>query len=195
MIVWINITVLPFSIAFFIYFYVKSVGIAALEQEIGEKAYKKCAQYRLAASVFMGIAGINYVVYYFYPFSVLPQRFPWDYWVSAMIAVTIAVPGGYLWLKGMKDAGEETMNPKKEHVLYTGIYTEMRHPQAVGGVTYWWVIAFLLNSPFLALFSFVWIPVYYAMCLAEEKDLMLRYGQKYKIYKKNTGFFFTKNKN
>lgn len=170
------------------------MGIAALEQDIGEKAYKKCAQYRLIASGFMGIAAITYVVYSFYPLPVLQRVFSWDYWVSFMIAVIIAFPGGYLWVTGMKDAGEETMTPKKEHTLYTGIYTKMRHPQAVGEVTYWWVIAFFLNSPFLVLFSFVWIPIFYAMCIAEERDLIMRYGQKYQVYKENTGFFFTKKK-
>lgn len=121
-----------------------------------------------------------------------PQTFPWSWWNSALAALVIAVLGGYIWFKGMKDAGEETMVVKKEHTLYTGIYTKMRHPQASGEVTYWWVIAFLLNSPFLVLFSFVWKPIFYVMCLAEEKDLVICYGEKYLECRKNTGFIIPK---
>jgi methanethiol S-methyltransferase len=39
--------------------------------------------------------------------------------------------------------------------MYHGIYRRIRHPQAAGEVWFWWVFAFLLNSPFLALFSFI----------------------------------------
>lgn len=191
MIAWINIFVLVCSILLCFTFYVKSVSPAALEKKIGEKAYKKCTHYRAVSSVFMGIAVISYIVYYFYPLP-FPRTFPWDWWVSALVAAIIALSGGYIWIKGVKDAGEETMVVKKEHTLYKGIYTKIRHPQAAGEITYWWVIAFLLHSPFLVLFSFVWIPVFYLMCVAEEKDLVIRYGEKYREYKKNTGFIIPK---
>ncbi len=195
MIAWINVGTLIISAALFTYFYVKSAGPAALEKEIGEKAYLLCTRYRALSSVFLGIALVNYVVYYFHPLPLpLPRIFPWSWWNSALAALLIAVLGGYVWFTGMKDAGEETMVVKKEHTLYTGIYTKMRHPQAVGEVTYWWVIAFLLHSPFLVLFSFVWIPVFYVMCLAEERDLVIRYGEEYLEYKRNTGFIIPKRK-
>lgn len=159
-----------------LYFYVKSAAPRALEDKIGELAYRRCTQYRIIASIFMTIVGINYVVYFFYPLPVsIPQTFPWAGWLSALIAIFIAVPGGYLWLRGMKDAGRETIWVNKEHVLFGGIYRIIRHPQAAGEVTFWWVITFLLNSPFLAIFSFLWIPIFYVMCLAEEKDLIKRY--------------------
>ncbi len=193
MIAWINAGTLIISAVLFAYFYVKSAGPAALEQKIGKKAYPLCTRYRALSSVFLGITCINYVVYYFRPLPLpIPQTFPWSWWNSALAALVIALLGGYIWFKGMKDAGEETMVVKKEHTLYTGIYTKMRHPQAAGEVTYWWVIAFLLNSPFLVLFSFVWIPIFYIMCLAEEKDLVIRYGEEYLEYRKNTGFIIPK---
>lgn len=183
------------SIFSFLYFYVKSAGPAALEKKIGKKAYHICTCYRIISSLFMSIAFANYIVYYFYPLPVpLPRTFPWSWWWSAAIAGIIAVLGGYIWVKGMKDAGEETMITKKEHTLYTGIYTKIRHPQAIGEITYWWVIAFVLHSPFLAVLSFVWIPVFYIMCVAEEKDLIIRYGEVYLKYKQNTGFLIPKRK-
>ncbi|MGB2853630.1 MAG: isoprenylcysteine carboxylmethyltransferase family protein [Dehalococcoidia bacterium] len=189
MIAWINLASMVVSVILCLYFYVKSAGPAALEEKIGETAYRKCTQYRIIASIFMTVVGVNYVVYFFYPLpSPLASTFPWAWWLSALIAILIAVPGGYLWLRAMKDAGRETILVKKEHTLFGGIYRNIRHPQASGEVTFWWVIAFLLNSPFLAVFSFIWIPIFYVMCLAEEKDLIKRYGEAYLAYIKNTGF-------
>ena len=53
-------------------------------------------------------------------------------------------------------------------------------------------IAFILHSPFLLLFSLVFIPAWIYMCVAEERDLVIRYGQSYEEYKKRTGFWFPK---
>lgn len=195
MIAWINLVTLILSTVLTLYFYVKSAGPAALEKRIGEAAYRKCAQYRVISSVFMTLASINYVIYAFYPLPLLLARtFPWPWRVSALIAVVIVIPSGYLFFRGMKDAGEETMTPKKEHAMYGGVYERIRHPQAVGELPFWWVFAFLCHSPFLVLYSFVWVPIFYWMCLAEEKDLVLRYGDKYGAYRERTGFLFPRSK-
>jgi len=78
---------------------------------------------------------------------------------------------------------------KKEHTLYGGIYQKIRHPQALGEMPFFWVFAFLLHSPFLVLFSFLWVPIFVAVSLAEERDLLLRYGEAYQEYRQRTGFF------
>ncbi|NIV40706.1 MAG: hypothetical protein GWN58_68315, partial [Anaerolineae bacterium] len=62
------------------------------------------------------VATVNYVIYFFYPLPIpLPTTFPWPWWISAMIALVIAVPSGYLFIRGMKDAGEESMFVRKDH--------------------------------------------------------------------------------
>jgi protein-S-isoprenylcysteine O-methyltransferase Ste14 len=186
---WINFGVLLLSVPLFLLFYSKSVGPARLAERIGERAYTLCARYRLVAAFLMCLSTLNYIVYYFLPLPIqLPRSLPWPWWVSAVIALAIAVPAGYLWYRGVRDAGEETMVPKKDHSLYGGIYRKIRHPQAVGEMPFFWVLAFLLHSPFLALFSFVWIPVFLVASLAEERDLVIRYGQAYKAYRERTGF-------
>lgn len=191
MIAWINFALLVVSTLLTLVFYVKSAGPAALEEKIGPSAYQMCTRYRLIASVFMTVASINYVVYVFFPLPLpLPATLPWPWWVSALIAAAIAVPSGYLFYRGLKDAGEETMIVKKEHTMYGGIYEKIRHPQALGELPFWWVIAFLLHSPFLVLYSLVWIPIFVLMCLAEERDLLLRYGEAYEKYMQRTGRFF-----
>jgi hypothetical protein len=76
---------------------------------------------------------------------------PWGWPVSIGVGILIEIPSCYLFYKGMKDAGKETMVPKKEHTLYQGIYKKIRHPQALGEVMLWWVLAFFLNSPLLGI--------------------------------------------
>ena len=190
---WVNFLILISCSFLFSYFYVRSVRPAVLEKKIGAVAYKKCALYRNVSSLFMLIVSINYVLYYWFPLPLpIPQTFSWAWKISAAIAVVIAVPSLYLMYRGIKDAGEETMRPKKEHNMYGGIYNKIRHPQAVGELPLWWVIAFLVHSPFLALVSFAYVPVWYCWCRAEEQDLLMRYGESYKKYMDRVGFWFPK---
>lgn len=193
MIAYLNFSILIISSILFTIYYIQSVRPVALSKTMGLKAFQRSATYRVISSVFMTIAGINYILYYWYPLPLpIPRTFPWPWWVSAVIAVLIAIPSGWLMLRGVKDAGEETIRPKPEHELYGGIYQKIRHPQAVGEFPFWWVLAFLAHSPFLVLFTFVYIPVWYIFCIYEEKDLLLRYGKPYEEYRERTGCWFPK---
>jgi protein-S-isoprenylcysteine O-methyltransferase Ste14 len=84
------------------------------------------------------------------------------------------------------------MLPSKNGKLFGGIYTKIRHPQAMGELPLWWSLSLFLNSPFLAIYSIVMIPIFVAMTLYEEKDLEIRFGKKYTTYKANTGFVIPK---
>lgn len=193
MIAWMNLTVLIFSSLFFLYYYVLSVSPAALEKVIGQQAYLKCGQYRMAAMVFETVTAINYVLYRFYPVATpLPEHFPWVWWVSVLLAGLIGLPTMTLMFIGLKDAGKEAAIPQKENIMFSGIYKKIRHPQAAGEVFGWLWIALLLDSPFLALFSFVYFPIFLVMCRAEEHDLLIRYGDAYAGYMRNTGTFIPK---
>lgn len=193
MIEWINFFVLVIASILFLAFYIRSASPAHLEQKMGEIAYSKCKTYRIIAGTFEGITVINYIVYVFYPLPIgLPLILPWEWWISIVAALVILFPSLYLMIIGMRDAGEETLEPKKEHALYTGIYEKVRHPQAIGESVLWFPIALFLNSPFLVLYSFLWIPILYIMCLAEERDLILRFGQPYIEYRDRVGFLIPK---
>ena len=193
MIAWLNFAVLIASSVLFSFFYIRSISPAALEKKLGEVAYKKCAWYRKVSSFFMLVVSANYVLYHWFPLPLpIPVTFPWSWKVSATIAVLIAIPSVCIMYRGIKDAGEETMRPKREHLMYGGIYEKIRHPQAVGEFPLWWVIAFLFHSPFLVLFSFVYVPIWYYWCRAEERDLLIRYGAAYREYMDRVGFWFPK---
>ena len=192
MIAWLNVICLVAVTVLTAVFYVKSAGPAALEQKIGPAAYARCGRYRAVSGVCMLVGMGNYIVYYFYPLPLpLPETFLWSWWVSAVIGVVIAVPASYMFGRGMRDAGKETMVPQKEHELYGGIYERVRHPQAWEAFL-WFTIAFWLHSPFLVLYSFVWAGVEYVMVMAEERDLVIRFGQAYVDYRQRTGAFLPK---
>lgn len=191
MIAWSNFAVLVASSMLLLYFYIRSVSPAGRELVVGSGAYEMCARDRVIAMFFELMTTVSYVVYYFYPLPLrLPRHFPWPWGISVLIALAIGIPAVALMVKGMRDAGEEALRPIKGQVLFGGIYDRIRHPQAAGEVFLWWVIAFLLNSPFLVLFSFFYIPIFLIMSWAEEQDLLLRYGESYAAYCRKTGAFF-----
>lgn len=193
MIPWINFGVLVASTMLFTCFYLASVRTGELERKIGNRAYKVSTTNRIISALFMSVAGVNYVVYFFFPPPIpFLNKFPWSYWVSAVIGGVLAIPSIYLWFRGMIDAGKGSLVVTKEFKPYGGIYKSIRHPQAAGELLAWWVIAFFLNSPFLALYSIVWIPVFVWVSIAEERDLLMRYGNTYREYMKETGFFTMK---
>ncbi|MFZ5856526.1 MAG: methyltransferase family protein [Chloroflexota bacterium] len=193
MIAWVNLAVLVFASLFFLYYYVLSVSPAALEKVIGAQAYRKCGRFRVIAALFETVSAACYIAYRFFPVSSpLLEHFPWDWWISALLAALIGLPSLALMFIGMRDAGSETMTPKKEHGMYGGIYKKIRHPQAVGEVFAWLWIALLLDSPFLAVFSLAYFPIFLVMCHAEEQDLLLRFGDAYADYMRNTGAFIPK---
>jgi len=172
-----------------LYLYLKSAEPSALEKKIGKVAYKKCGQYRMLASVAELIVVGNYIIYFFYPIEIpgFPQTFPWEWGFSIILAIVIAIPSMYIMIKGLLDAGKEALIPQIDQKLYQGIYTKLRHPQTVGELPLWWCGALVLNSPFLALYSIIFIPIFFLMMKAEEKDLVIRFGKTYKTYMNNTG--------
>jgi methanethiol S-methyltransferase len=191
MIAWINFFVLLVSTILFLLFYVRSAMPAGRDKIIGPKAYRLCFYDRLVSGGFEAVITANYILYFFYPLPTpLPNTFPWAWWVSLVFALMIGIPATTLMVAGLRDAGEEAMRPKQEHVMYGGIYARLRHPQATGEVFLFLVMAFLLNSPFLALFSLIYFPIFIVLCYAEEQDLLLRYSDAYAEYCKRTGAFW-----
>jgi protein-S-isoprenylcysteine O-methyltransferase Ste14 len=191
-IAWLNVAVMVVCSAVFSVLYVMSVHPVRLGQRIGEKAYRRCGTYRIAASFFMFIPMANYIIYRFYPLPIspLPEHFPWPYSVNIIVVIFFGIPAMVVFVWGILDAGTETLFPNKSHTMYKGIYQHIRHPQALGEAPMWLAVALLLNSPFLSIYSLLFLLVWYWWCLEEEKDLLLRYGDSYAEYRTRTGMFF-----
>jgi protein-S-isoprenylcysteine O-methyltransferase Ste14 len=190
---WLNLLLMSASTILVLYYYLKSVQPAKLEREIGEIAYEKCDRYRMYGSIPFLLYILSYVIYLFYPLPLpIPNELPWDYSISIVLSIVIAIPSFALMGLGVKAAGEETIHPKKEHQMYGGIYNKIRHPQVLGEVWVGHILGLILNRTFLFLVAFIWFPIFYFMAVVEERDLILRYGEPYNEYRERVGMFFPK---
>ncbi len=122
-------------------------------------------------------------------FKFIPAEFLWNRWFSLAAAAIIGLPATVIWIRGMIDAGPENIAVKNRRAAARGIYQKIRHPQALGKMALPLVAALILNSPFLVIFSLLWIPAFYLLCRIEEKGLELQLGEEYRQYKGATGFF------
>jgi hypothetical protein len=104
MLAWINFLIMILVGLSCGYFYIKSVSPATLEKKIGEIAYKKCTLYRTISGIFFVSFFITWVVYFYFPLPIpIPRFFPWERWISGLMALAIAVPRLCLfpWYKGL----------------------------------------------------------------------------------------------
>ncbi len=160
----------------------------------GERAWKECKTYRSIGGVFEFVSVINMIIWIWYPLPIVGEwKINEDIWVGIIIGLAILIPGLFLVIKGVMDAGSETLSPSKDTKMYGGIYKYIRHPQTLGEFPMFVAISFMLNSWFLVVLSAVYIIVYIPiMMYFEEKDLTRRFGDKYLEYKKQTGALFPK---
>jgi protein-S-isoprenylcysteine O-methyltransferase Ste14 len=190
---WINFGLLVFLSLATVTLYCLSVRPEAWSRRIGPRAYPLSGRLRTASMVTMFLALGCFVLYIFLPLPMipLPRSLPWNYWISVALGVLLAFPAGYFLVRGVNDAGEEAAVPDRGTTLFKGVYTQVRHPQAWEAMA-WPVLALLLNSPFLLLYSLFWLVLEYLMVMAEEPDLLLRFGEAYEQYRKSTPAFFPK---
>lgn len=187
MIAPLNLILMVSFTLLFVVLYNRSVSPAALEKKMGPEAFAYCGRLRAISITFLVLVMATYIFHDFFPITFgLPEKFDLPYWVLALIAVIIAVPTTYMVVTGMKDAGDEAAKPSKDSQMFGGIYERIRHPQT-WEYGYYFVVAFLLNNPFLVLYSLVWFPLMYIMMRAEEKDLLIRYGAAFEEYMNTTG--------
>ena len=175
--------------------YIMSVSPAQVERQIGEGAYERCARFRMAAMVVMGLAVVNFVLCRSLPFANwLATPFGWPRWLSFAFALLLGLPALALAISGIQDMGSEWLTPAKKNKLVTkGIYKQIRHPQAYQALL-WPALAFGLHSPLLLAISIPMILIEFIMAMSEEIDLTIRYGETYSKYRDKTGMFFPKGK-
>jgi protein-S-isoprenylcysteine O-methyltransferase Ste14 len=176
------------------YFYILSIQPVKRVEKFGEKAWKDCKTFRSIAGFFELISVINLVLWIWFP---LPIVDAWiispNFWVGIIIGICIAIPCSTIMFIGIKAAGSETLSPSKETEMYGGIYKYIRHPQSLGEFPLFIALSFGVNSWFLVLISSIFIILYVPIMVHyEEKDLIKRFGDRYREYQKNTGALFPK---
>ncbi len=193
MIEWVNFLVFIISMITWSWLYLISLQPKKKSERIGEKAWKVCERIRIAMSIVEFIPMVNYILTIWYPI-------PWDrritenYWISFGIGFIIAAIFTPIMIKGMIDAGKETMTPgEAKEIHHTGFYRFIRHPQTLGEFPLFVSLAFVANSWILFGISLVYIIIYIPiMIVIEERDLILRFGDSYREYQKTTGALFPK---
>ncbi len=193
MIEWINLSLLLMSLFLFSYFYTLSVQPVKREKLKGERAWKECMRLRIFASIFEFIIVITLILWIWFPLPLINWKVHLNYVFGLIIGIVISFPCLAILLKGVRDAGSETLQPSKETEIYGGIYNYVRHPQSLGEFPLFIAIAFMVNSWFLVLLMVIYIIVYVPiMIYYEEQDLIRRFGEKYREYQKRTRAFFPK---
>jgi protein-S-isoprenylcysteine O-methyltransferase Ste14 len=194
MIAWVSFIFLIVLILVFTGLYIRSVSPARLEPRLGEQVYAHCGKVRAASIIILVLVMVNYVICDLFPLPVPKfQSFSWPYFVSVILAILISVPTTYMVFVGMRDAGDEAIQPDKDSEMFKGIYDKIRHPQT-WEYGYFFAISLLLNNPFLLIFSLIWLPLMYLMMRAEERDLLIRFGKEYEDYMQQTGRLLPKRK-
>lgn len=183
--------VLIFSMIGFTFFYLKGAQPAKMEKETGKGAYSYCAKLKGIAHIFTFWFLVALLGYRFFPlFPNFPLHFS-KYWSVALLpALALAIPGGVI--KSKANLAKGTGSQFKSAPVYTGIYKFIRHPQSLGYILYFLSMGFFLDSPFLVMLNLLWIPIFYYIALVEERDLLLRYQERYSEYMQTTGFMLPK---
>ncbi len=193
MIEWLNFFILFISTLLFSYFYILSIQPVKREQNRGERAWKECMILRSLSIGFEIMKTINLVLWTWFPIPSLNWKIHSNNLIGIFLGIIISLPSAYILLKGVKDAGFETIQPSKETLMYPGIYKYIRHPQSTGEFPLFLALAFAMNSWFLvivmATHMIIYLPI---MIYFEEKDLIRRFGDKYRDYQKRTGAIFPK---
>lgn len=193
-IAFINFLTLGISLFLFSFLYVLSIQPVKRSEKHGEKAWADCKKIRSISGFFEIIALINIVLWLWFPLQLVNI---WiispNIWVGMIAAVCLLIPCVILMIKGMLDAGSETLTPSKETEMYGGIYKYIRHPQSAGEFPVFIVMGFLVNSWFIVILMCVYTVIYVPiMVYYEEKDLVRRFGEKYVNYQGQTGAIFPK---
>ncbi len=190
---WINLSLLLASLILFSVLYGISVIPAALSTKRGEKAWKVCRNLRIIASFFETFVLVSIVLWIWYPIPQLNWKIFQEWWVGLIVGSLIIILGGIVVLKGVKDAGKETLTPSQETEMYGGIYRFIRHPQTTGEMPMFPALGLALNSWFLFALLTVFILIYVPIIqFFEENDLIRRFGDSYVQYQKRTGAFLPK---
>jgi protein-S-isoprenylcysteine O-methyltransferase Ste14 len=176
------------------YLYLLSIQPVKRAEKYSEKAWNDCKKLRSVGGIFELIAVINLIMWIWFPLPVVDS---WiissNIWVGIIIGICIFVPCCIIMFLGIYAAGSETLSPSKDTEMYGGIYKYIRHPQTLGEFPIFVSLSFMFNSWFMVLITSLFIILYVPIMIHyEEKDLIRRFGDKYRKYQKTTGVLFPK---
>jgi protein-S-isoprenylcysteine O-methyltransferase Ste14 len=192
--IWINFALLNHSMLLFTICYGISLMPATRSEKVGERAWKESKTLRLVASVFELLFIVCIILWHWFPIPEIDWKiFSTHWWIGLIIFSVIFIPGLIIMIKGVVDAGSETLTPSEENKMYGGIYKYIRHPQTIGEIPMFVALAFALNSWFLVLYTLIFVVIYTPLIMyLEEKDLVKRFGDDYRQYQRDVGALLPK---
>jgi protein-S-isoprenylcysteine O-methyltransferase Ste14 len=108
-----------------------------------------------------------------------------------LLALVFVIPGAWLGIKGVTDIGlEASETHRPTHIITTGVYSRIRHPQYLGAMLSHIGITFLVSGFYSLLVTPLVIVINSLLCWKEEKELLREFGDAYSQYKKQVPMFF-----
>lgn len=192
-IAWLNLLLLNIVGALSWYLYILSAMPAHRAEKHGEKAWEDAKRFRAVSGILLFVIVVQMILWLWFPIPGLTVPVHPNPLVPVIIGILIAIPLTAILVKGVMDAGRETMEPSKETRMYGGIYNYIRHPQMVGELPWFVILALFLNSLFLVVYAIVFIGISFPIIVYyEEKDLVKRFGEPYRDYQQRTGAIIPK---
>ncbi|TFF90316.1 MAG: hypothetical protein EU548_03620, partial [Promethearchaeota archaeon] len=120
MIEWINFICLILGVMLFCYFYTISLQPKKRSKTKGEQAWKQASLHRTIAGFFEFTIVLNIVLWIWFPIPQLNWKIHPNFLIGFIIGVIITIFGLILMIKGMIDAGSETIRPSETTEMYGG---------------------------------------------------------------------------
>ncbi len=190
---WINFVSLNISMVLFSYLgFLSIMPITRLEKR-GKRAWKECKILRDISSIFGILMVVNTIMWLWAPIAQLSWQIHPNPFIPITIAIIIGIPCTIIMIIATKDAGKEMMAPQPETKMHKGIYDHIRHPGALGELPLYVCVAIFINSLFLLFWMSTFVIIYLPIMIhLEEKDLIKRFGDEYREYRKRTGALIPK---
>jgi protein-S-isoprenylcysteine O-methyltransferase Ste14 len=101
-----------------------------------------------------------------------------------LFTVLFLLPGAWFGIKGVTEVGMKTAETHRaNHVVSTGVYSRVRHPQYLGSILAHIGATFLFSAYYSLLVTPIVILVHYVFCWKEEQELINEFGDEYKKYR------------
>jgi len=106
--------------------------------------------------------------------------------VHLVLSIAFFLPGAYLGIKGVTEIGLKVAETHRaEHLISSGVYARVRHPQYLGAILSHIGASFLFSGLYSLVTTLLVIPLNYILCWKEEKELIREFGEEYLEYRKS----------
>ena len=120
----------------------------------------------------------------------LPKNFGFGNESLVPFSLAIGIVGLVIWIAGMACLGKALrILPEANSIVAKGVYRFIRHPIYVGIVFTHFGLFFACGSIFGIIYTFILIiPLNIIRAQLEEKAMLIKFGDRYRVYRDSTWF-------